>query len=135
MDFSQSATTQRLINTYVSQHTEGMIKALLNKPLPADTRLALINTTYFKADWQHLFSETDLQPFYVGGKTPKLRAMMHQTQQYRYVKSGDLHLIALPYKRNDVSFWVIMPDDAKTPLQPIINKLTVQQKSISGQQR
>ena len=127
VNFAQTATTQRLINTYVSQHTQGMIKDLLNKPLPADTRLALINTTYFKADWQHPFSQTDLQPFYVDGKTPKLRAMMHQTQQYRYVKSGDLHLVALPYKHNDVSFWVIMPGDAKTPLQPIIDKLTVQQ--------
>ena len=127
VNFAHTTTTQHLINTFVSQHTQGMITNLLSKPLPASTRLALINTTYFKADWQYPFTETDLQPFYVDGKTPKLRAMMHQTHQLQYLKSDNLHIVALPYKHNDVSFWVIMPDDAKTALQPIINQLTVQQ--------
>ncbi len=127
INFAQALITQQLINKFVSQHTQGMIKDLLSKPLPTDTRLALINTTYFKANWQYPFSQTDLQPFYVAGKTPKLRTMMHQTQQFKYLKTGGLNIVALPYKHNDVSFWVIMPDDAKMPLQPVIDKLTVKQ--------
>jgi len=58
---------------------------------------------------------------------PKLRTMMHQTQRFKYLKVGDINVIALPYKHNDVIIWMIMPDNAKTALQPIIKKLTVKQ--------
>jgi len=57
VNFIRATTTQRLINQFVSHHTQGMIKALFSKLLPADTRLTLVNTTYFKADWQYLFAQ------------------------------------------------------------------------------
>lgn len=47
------------INSFVDSETRGFIKAVLNSPLPSDTKMALVNVLYFKGTWRKKLSNKD----------------------------------------------------------------------------
>ena len=130
VDFNHQQQVMATINANVKHHTHGMINRLLSKPLSTQTVLAMVNTVFFQGVWLHPFSELNLMPFFVAGKAPKLRYMMHQTNQFAYAKIKHLQIVVMPYKNQRFSLWIILPDDAKAKLQPIINRLSNQAVTV-----
>lgn len=67
LDFGQAASSAHIINHWVENRTNNLIKDLISEDsLGEDTRLVLVNAIYFKGFWEHQFDvqATFKQPFF-----------------------------------------------------------------------
>ena len=55
VNFSNDAKARSIMNKWVEKQTDNTIKDLFSQPLDDDTKLVLISTMHFKADWVHDF--------------------------------------------------------------------------------
>lgn len=115
-DFATNAKGARSeINAWVAQETEGKITDLVPAgSLGKDTRLVIANAIYFRGDWAQQFekSATRDQPFHVSAGTtvdvPLMFAKLHVG--FWEHREAALTIVELPYKGNEVSMLVILPD-------------------------
>jgi len=110
VDFSGNPSgSVQAINAWVSDHTKGIISALLES-LPESTRLALANAVYLKANWLYPFdpAATARAPFHdKAGSTPV--ELMHETEPLRYGSGRGYKAVALPYRASTLSLLVVLP--------------------------
>ncbi|MDD2442082.1 MAG: serpin family protein, partial [Eubacteriales bacterium] len=96
LDFSSDSATEA-INGWVERETMGLIEKIVNRISPT-TVMYLINTVYFKSDWQEPFlkHETRAQTFQTpdGGIEVDF---MHRTAPMAYFTGQDAIGVALPY--------------------------------------
>jgi serpin B len=101
------------INEWVSKITEGKIKNLIPAGvLTSMTKLVLVNAIYFKGSWEHKFKESKTQklPFYnENGNSSKVE-LMYQKSKLKFFKSAEYKLLQLPYKNNDLSMNIVLPN-------------------------
>jgi len=115
-DFASNAEgVRREINAWVAQETEGKITDLVPaRSLGSGTRLVIANAIYFRGNWAEQFerSATRNQPFHVSAGTtvdvPLMSAKL-SVGYWRYPEAA-LTIVQLPYKGNDLSMLVILPD-------------------------
>ena len=114
-DFVHDAEHERVrINVYVAQQTDGRITQLLPPGILDDmTRLVLVNTITFTADWRSPF-EKDLtkdQPFTLTDGTHVNAPMMAQYEPQVFDGYQGNHFVAarLPYE-GSASMLLILPD-------------------------
>ena len=117
VDFKSSPETVRAtINKWVEHETNDKIQNLLAPGvLTPATRLVLTNAVYFKGDWINQFDSkaTETGDFHVSSSVAAQAPLMHRTGSgYRYYKGGSFQLLELPYKGNDLSMDVLLPDEA-----------------------
>ncbi len=99
VDFMSPATAP-LINTWASEHTNGLIKEVVS---PSDfnqyTRLVLTNAVYYKGVWHTEFDPrlTETMDFTRIDQTTVKVPMMSQTDSYLYFSSDNFQSISLPY--------------------------------------
>jgi serpin B len=116
VDFATNAEGARgEINGWVGKETEQKIRDLIPAGvLGPDTRLVLANAIYFRGDWAHQFekSATREQPFHVlGGTTVAVPLMFAKmTVGFGAQPDGGLKVVELPYKGDDLSMLVLLPD-------------------------
>ena len=118
------------INRWVEDKTEDKIKNLIANPLPAETRLVLVNAVYFKGDWEDAFN-TDLTKdasFSSGDGQVVEVPLMQQTKRFNYAQSNDSQFIELPYKGGALSMFVALPMDKTSA------GLTKLEKELTGGQ-
>lgn len=60
VDFSNGGAVQNEINDFVRQKTNNLIPKVLQQPLNENTVMVLVNTLYFKGDWQKKMSKKNL---------------------------------------------------------------------------
>ena len=117
LDFASEPETSRIIiNEWVDYQTEGRIVNLLPEgSITVSTILVLTNAIYFKADWINQFDEARTQPKYFhfldGGWVSV--DMMTQDADLMYVQGTDFKAVEMPYKGDDTSMVVILPDDGR----------------------
>ena len=75
------------------------------------TRLVLTNAIYFKGKWQHEFDKkaTKDAPFTVSAKEKVDVPLMFQKERFKYGETGDLQLLEMGYKGDDLSMLVLLP--------------------------
>lgn len=113
-DLEASRTT---INRWVSQQTEGKIPELFEPgTLDANTKLALTNAIYFKADWDQPFDPdlTSDGAFHtLDGSTVTVPLMTHeshgQLEPVAFADEPDWKAVALPYEGQQLSMVIIVP--------------------------
>lgn len=124
LDFDGATEEARqTINKWVADHTGGRIKELV-KPgeIDALTAFVLTNALYFKGDWQIQFdsAKTAQKDFHLAsGATVKVPMMAMNSKDTKfnfldmtYQGSPDrLKMLELPYKGENVSMVLILPDD------------------------
>src|SRR5262245_12632062 len=131
VDFATKAEGARgEINGWVAKETEQKIRDLIPAGvLGPDTRLVLANAIYFRGDWAHQFekSATREQPFHVSGGTTVAVALMFakMTVGFGAQPDGGLKVVELPYKGDDLSMLVLLPD-APDGLADMEAKLTAE---------
>ncbi|MGI6298201.1 MAG: serpin family protein [Saccharofermentanales bacterium] len=136
LDFADPAATE-LINNWVDANTHGLIKKIIEKINPT-TVMLLINTLYFKSDWQLPFLHQDTRPgSFETPAGPVEAKFMHQTGKLRYFSgsisaSGDntanpsekgningnfdeIVGIALPYVDGQFTYFAFLTDPAVAP--------------------
>jgi serpin B len=120
LDFAQSEAARQTINAWVEKATADKIKDLIpDGVLDSLTRLVLTNAVYFKGDWEEAFDKKLTKPhdFHLTA-TSKAEGvpLMFQKHDYRYAQGKfaadqGLKLIELPYKGNELSMVVLLPDE------------------------
>ncbi|MBE0690420.1 MAG: serpin family protein, partial [Anaerolineae bacterium] len=109
---------RRQINDWVADQTEEKIHELIPQgAIDATTRMAIANAVYFKANWQHTFSEelTQDAPFTLLDGTTQTVPMMAMDEGVRLkVNEGDAFVaVALPYLGRESEMIVLLPDEGE----------------------
>jgi len=113
VDFADSERSRQMINSWVSEHTQGKIENLIpTGVLNALTRLVLTNAIYFKGDWSAPFTKAATQdaPFFVKAEEKTPVPLMQRKGSYRFWSGDGLKVVDLPYAKGDLSMIVILPD-------------------------
>jgi serpin B len=116
IDEVQKQKVKNEINDWVSDNTEGKIEKLLeDSDLNTQTRLVLLNAIYFKNSWMFPFdvNRTQIMPFNVKKYKQVDTDFMFSEATCQYYKDQELEVIVLPYKDNNASFYIIMPENIK----------------------
>jgi len=114
------------INGWVKEKTKGLIPELFEpKDFDQDTRLAVVNTLYFKGKWEAPFQKerTREEEFHLSNGTTKRVPMMHQSGWFRYLKGEGFQAVALPYGKGDLSMYLFLPDKGRS-LEEFVKSLT-----------
>ncbi|XP_015337715.1 serpin B13-like [Marmota marmota marmota] len=132
VDFINEADESRKkINSWVESQTNEKIKDLFpDGSLSSSTKLVLINTVYFKGQWDREFNKenTKEEEFWLNKNTSKSVWMMEQHHSFSFVFLEDLEakIVGIPYKNNDLSMFVLLPNDIEG-LEKIIDQVTPEQ--------
>jgi serine protease inhibitor len=131
VDFRANAEAARAeINAWVLQQTADKIRDLIPPGvLGPDTRLVLANAIYFRGDWAKQFAKdaTTDQPFHVAADRTVTVPLMFAKTRVGFAAHADagLKVAELPYKGDDVSMIVLLPDTVDG-LAALESKLTVE---------
>lgn len=117
------------INGWVEEKTENKIKELLKQgTVTSMTRLALVNAIYFKGNWMNRFDEANTKemPFRVSENETKSVKMMHQMKKlpYNYIPEHQVQVLELPYVGEELSMFILLPEEGPNSLQKLENELT-----------
>ncbi|XP_008591308.1 PREDICTED: serpin B13 isoform X1 [Galeopterus variegatus] len=129
VDFINAADESRKkINSWVESQTNEKIKDLFpDGSLSNSTKLVLVNTVYFKGQWDKEFKKenTKEEKFWLNKSTSKSVLMMTQRHSFSFTFLEDLQakILGMPYKNNDLSMFVLLPNDIDG-LEKIIDKIT-----------
>ncbi|VEN49966.1 unnamed protein product [Callosobruchus maculatus] len=115
LDFAKSKEAAKTINTWVEGKTNNRIKNLVKpQDLNEQTRLVLVNAIYFQGIWEYPFSPsmTKSHKFYINGKDSIDVQMMRliQTLYYKEDENLDSKVLELPYRNNNLSMIIILPN-------------------------
>ena len=105
--------TMDVINQWASDHTEGMIKEILNEDtFDPDAITYLLNAIYFKGGWVSEFDpkNTVEEPFNGGENV----FMMHQNNEFLYNENETYQVVHLPYGNEAYRMSVFLPRKGKT---------------------
>lgn len=105
--------SRRKINAWVEKKTNNRIEDLLAPGvLKPTTRLVLCNAIYFKGDWAEQFDKgkTKDQSFHHADGSESTVPMMHNKIKCLHVRGKQFQAIQLPYKGEDVSMLVLLPN-------------------------
>lgn len=116
LDFAgNSEASRHTINKWVAGKTQGMIPDLVQPGvIHPDIALVLANAIYFKGEWALPFEQGDTQDadFHISaGQTVRV-PMMHQHEHFRYAATDDVQLLELPYRGDDISMLIALPQRA-----------------------
>lgn len=123
IDFNSKAAANS-INDWVAKHTKDKIKKLEDS-FDKDVLMALINTVYFKGEWNKPFEKknTKLENFTASdGSTSKVQ-MMDTQSDFEYLKGEGFEAVRLPYSNKAFGMYVFLPDKNKDVKQ-FIDKFT-----------
>jgi len=115
LNFQENPEAARItINDWVSEQTNNKIENLIP---PGDidtlTRLVLTNAIYFKASWEHTFSEdlTEDNTFTLLNGTQVTVPMMSwsEGETIRYAEGDGYQAVELPYNGTSMSMLILLP--------------------------
>ncbi|KAF8773436.1 putative serpin-like protein [Argiope bruennichi] len=115
VDFSREAPRiVEEINDYVREKTNGKIYRVFDDLSPSNI-FVLLNAVYFKGTFKTQFKQerTRYEVFYNYGLESEARRvpMMHVTSYFQYASFDEFQALELPYKGEDVSLLVLLPND------------------------
>ncbi|MBK5195597.1 MAG: serpin family protein, partial [Proteiniphilum sp.] len=113
VDFSNPATTA-VINQWASDHTNGLIKKVIDKTNYNDL-MYLLNAIYFKGIWTTEFDvkNTTKKTFTGEDGTIQQVDMMKQKATFSYTEDQTLQMVQLPYGNQAFSMMVLLPKEGK----------------------
>lgn len=109
-----SIGSQRLINAWASNHTNGLIQSLLSSPPSPGTSSIFANAIYFLGEWETPFSDILNRKglFTVSpNKNVNVTYMIGIMEDILYVESDSYRMISLPYKNNELSMYIMLPNE------------------------
>lgn len=119
VNFSGTAAKD-IINQWASDHTNGLIKQVIDKTNAFDL-MYLLNAIYFKGIWTTEFDakHTSRKPFTSEDGTIWQVDMMKQRADFNYTEDQVLQLVQLPYGNQAFSMMVLLPQEGKR-LQDVV---------------
>ncbi|XP_063535319.1 serine protease inhibitor 28Dc-like [Cydia strobilella] len=125
VEFTNAPLARDTVNEWIKNHTKGKIEEFLKEPLPVETKVVLLSALYFSAQWTHPFLPEHTRK--MAFKTPAgdvMADMMLNFGQFQYTYSAEdgVQMIALPYKDNTTTMYVLKPLK-KLSLPELMNSL------------
>lgn len=132
IDFSQPEMARQVINSWTSDHTDGMISEFLPSGVLSElTRLVLLNALHFHGVWKTPFDprNTREQLFHTVNGSAVSVPMMTTTQKFNYgefvSKDGvDYDVIEMPYEGESISMLLVTPFEKDVPLSALNKELS-----------
>ena len=109
-------TPAEKINQWIEHKTMNKFKDVVQDCKPTKKELcglSLINTIYFKGDWNQKFekSNTKKQRFIISKKEKIKVPMMNMTETFNYMETDTMQLLEMPYKGKELSMLILLPKD------------------------
>lgn len=116
LDFKDSKSAG-VINKWVSDSTNGKIDKIVDK-IDASTVMYLINTIYFKSEWQSKFNKNNTRQmtFYTPAGGVEVD-FLNKTGVVDYISGNNAKGVVLNYENDKFAYFAIMPDNNVTPRQ------------------
>ncbi|XP_065144101.2 protein Z-dependent protease inhibitor [Paramisgurnus dabryanus] len=112
VDFGKTDRSRDIINDYVSTKTGNKVREMVKSVAPL-TQMMLINTNYYKGDWQHPFNpnKTELGRFYIDKYNVVEVPMMFAEDEFFQTQDTEVgvRILRLPY-RGDAALLIALPD-------------------------
>ena len=116
VDFGNGEETAKIINDYVDNSTNHLIKEVV-KPSSFDgtTSLMLINAVYFFGKWETQFKKSSTAPMKFNVEEDKVSnpSGMNLNSDFNQVKlptkNGDIGVLEMPYKDSNFAMYLILP--------------------------
>nr|4DTE_A Chain A, Serpin peptidase inhibitor, clade E (nexin, plasminogen activator inhibitor type 1), member 1 [Danio rerio]4DTE_B Chain B, Serpin peptidase inhibitor, clade E (nexin, plasminogen activator inhibitor type 1), member 1 [Danio rerio] len=132
IDFSQPEMARQVINSWTSDHTDGMISEFLPSGVLSElTRLVFLNALHFHGVWKTPFDprNTREQLFHTVNGSAVSVPMMTTTQKFNYgefvSKDGvDYDVIEMPYEGESISMLLVTPFEKDVPLSALNKELS-----------
>ncbi|MBR6455945.1 MAG: serpin family protein [Prevotella sp.] len=125
--------TMDVINQWASDHTNGMIKQILDAESFDPMAVSyLLNAIYFKGDWTNEFDpeSTTEEPFNGGDAVPMMNRLFYD--DIGYAENDLYQAVNLPYGLGAYSMSIFLPKEGKT-VADIVEKMTDEDwKNFSG---
>ena len=129
LDFvKETEKSRQTINSFIDEQTNNKIKDLIPTGfLNAMTRLVLTNAIYFKGTWQWEFDTSDTRndDFKIAPDNIVKTQMMNMNPgktKFNYADTGDLQILELPYKGNEISMLVLLPTEDFATIEPTLTE-------------
>src|SRR3989344_1243231 len=122
----ETEKSRQTINSFIEEQTNNKIQELLPQGiLNSDTRLVLTNAIYFKGTWEWEFDMSDtrdqdlkITPSKIV-KTPMMY-MKPDKATFNYADVGDVQLLELPYKGEELSMLILLPAENLDALESFL---------------
>ncbi len=118
VDFiKETEKSRQTINSFIEEQTNNKIKDLIPQGvLNSMTRMVLTNAIYFKGTWEWEFdkSDTEDRDFKITPNNVVKTPMMYMDPdkaRFNYVDTGDLQILELPYKGEEISMLILLPTE------------------------
>ena len=123
LDFSKPEAAD-IINKWCADKTKNLIKEIVEKPIPRNVVMYLINALYFKSKWKNQFDKanTKSEDFTKKDNQKKKVNMMALTANMPYYADEYLQCVEIPYGNQAFSMVALLPADDKN-LDQLINYL------------
>ncbi|GMR56121.1 hypothetical protein PMAYCL1PPCAC_26316, partial [Pristionchus mayeri] len=111
INFKDAQGSANHVNSFVSEHTRGMIPRIVSAPDFVSAIAVLINAVYFKGEWATQFKKeaTQTKSFHGISGDRNAQFMRASNLSTRFSQSADLTVVSLAYKDPTYSFVVLMP--------------------------
>uniref|UniRef100_A0A8C6IG36 Serine (or cysteine) peptidase inhibitor, clade A (alpha-1 antiproteinase, antitrypsin), member 9 n=1 Tax=Mus spicilegus TaxID=10103 RepID=A0A8C6IG36_MUSSI len=138
-DFSNAATAQAQINSYVEKETKGKVVDVI-QDLDSQTAMVLVNHIFFKANWTQPFSTANTNksfPFLLSKGTTVHVPMMHQTESFAFGVDKELgcSILQMDYRGDAVAFFVLPGKGKMRQLEKSLSARRLRKWSRSLQKR
>ncbi len=112
LDFSNPSSLN-IINDWVNDKTNGLIKKILEEQIPDYMVMYLINAIYFKGVWTNEFDKknTKTEPFYNYNNTASNISLMHQEEDFLYAENDQFQAVDLMYGDSLFSMTILLPKE------------------------
>lgn len=115
LDFvNQPEESSNIINDWVEEKTNDKIKDLVpSSAINRETKLIITNAIYFNGKWKTAFDEQDTEErkFYPSENEEILVETMYIKKYFNYGENSNAKIIELPYKGNNLSMYVVLPEE------------------------
>ncbi len=124
----------REINEWIEEKTNGKIKKMLDDSRRADFLSVLVNTIYFKGEWQNQFEKSNTyKETFTDRKSSKSEIdFMHKTDRYSYYEDENMKMVRVPYKGNDLAMYFVLPtNEEKMDIESALDKMEISKVKLS----
>ena len=113
IDVTNSFGSSEMINNFISQNTNGLINNIISpSDINENTVLVIVNAIYFYGTWATKFNKGDTEPrnFYISPTDiVEVPTMVANDVSLKDGVFGNIRVIEIPYKGNNIAMVVILP--------------------------
>ena len=117
--------TRKDMDAWVSEHTDGMIKKMLDEPIDPRTMMYLVNALVFDAKWEKQYEKNQVQDrTFTNAKGDKKSVKGLLSDEKVYLEAEGVIGVAKQYKEGGYYFVGLLPADGSESMSDFISGLS-----------